>query len=240
MKDKKSYFNKVKLNFKYKKSSTKLIIIIFIIIITALTFLSFKHYVFKEPSSDIREGKEEKTDKILDEELSAADLSANFKTETAEKQIQNSDLELPQKIAVIEELRDPFFPTGTKDSADSAEAGSLIYSESELRTDNEVKNDENKEDKEKTQADELDESENSNLKQKIYKIEIPFLLLGIIQAENSAAALFSYKGKVLKKSEGEELDNFKIDKIKKEMVVLVYDDFKYNQYIWRHDQIEEK
>ncbi|MFW6001381.1 MAG: hypothetical protein ACOCQE_03320 [Halanaerobium sp.] len=236
MEDNKSYFKKIKLNFKYKKSSTRLIIIIFIIIIAALTFLSFKNYVLKEPGANLSK---EKADKIQDEEHSAVDFRPDLKKERAEKKLQSSDLELSQKIAVIEELRDPFFPAGSKSSSDSAGAENLIYSESELRPDSEDKKDKNKKDMEKAQADGPAESENSSSKQNSYEIKIPFLLLGIIQAENSAAALFSYQGGVVKKFEGEKLDNFKIDKIKKEMVVLLYGDLKYNQYIWRHDEIEE-
>lgn len=267
MEDNKSDFNKLKLKFYEMKRSTKIIIIIFIIVISSLTFLIFKNHIFKEQNSYLAEDNAQ----VLDEDLTAAESAADLRKEITEQQMKSSDLDLSEKIAAIEEIRDPFFPSQSKGDHSSAGEGSLIYSESELKVNNEDKNyendnnkeennikeiyhlkksgeagdresekDENSRDSEKAQAAAQNESESSNPEKRIVEIEIPFSLLGIITDKSSAAALFSYNGKVIKKSEGGNIENFQIEKIKKEVVVLAYDDFKYNQYIWRHDEIEEK
>jgi outer membrane biosynthesis protein TonB len=260
MEDKKNAFNQLKLKFYKMKRSTKIIIIIFFIIISSLTFLILKNYIFKEEKNYLKE----KDTQVLDGELTAAESAAELRKEIREKQIKNSESDLSEKIMKIEELRDPFFPSKNGEKENSPEKAALIYSESELKADNKesnkkendvkeiyrekngreteesgVENENNSKNNQKNDTAAEAESLNGDLKRKIIEIEIPFSLLGIIKDNNTAAALFSYNGKVIKKSEGENIENFKIEKINKEMIVLAYDNFKYNQYIWRHDEIEE-
>jgi hypothetical protein len=260
MEDNKSGFNKLKLKFYDMKRAAKIIIIILIIIISSLTFLILKNYIFKENASYLGE----ENNQVIDKEITAAEL----RKEIAEQQMKSSDLDLSEKIVTIEEIRDPFFPSQNRGKQNLAEEEALIYSENELKAVNEVNHKEfykdendieaiyqekssreaevsgledhnNSKDDEKAHPALQNESTKINLKRKIIEIEIPFSLLGIIKNKNTSAALLAYQGKVIKKSEGENIENFQIEKIKKEMIVLAYDDFKYNQYIWRHDEIEE-
>lgn len=235
MEDNKSGFNKLKLKFYDMKRAAKIMIIILIIIISSLTFLILKNYIFKGHASYLGE----ENNKILDKKITAAESAAELRKEIAEKQMKSSDLDLFEKIVTIEEIRDPFFSSQNREKQNLAEEEALIYSENELKAGNEVNHKEFYKDDEKDHPALRNESTKINLKRKIIEIEIPFSLLGIIKNKNTSAALLSYQGKVIKKSEGENIENFQIEKIKKEMIVLAYDDFKYNQYIWRHDEIED-
>lgn len=273
MKDYNSIFVKLKSNFRRIKRSVKLLIFFLAVIILTLTVLSLKNYLFTETDNYLNEAD---ADQLVEEEIPDINLSTEINKKIDTEQPKSSDLNLTEKIAAVEEIRDPFFPARNRVNQDSISEEELIYSEAELKADLESNStaaaeqysrdvelyDEELHIEEKNKggqnepagvkegnnisaADEQDKNaeeikSQDDLNTEVIEVKIPFSLLGIIRDRNFSAALFSLNGRVIKKREGESIENFSIEKIGEEMVVLNYHDYKYKQYIWRHDNIEEK
>ena len=151
----------------------------------------------------------------------------------AEKEAADSDKSAVDSSGGIDKSstvdNDSKLNTGTDINKSSEIDNSTLINKSAERNNNESKTSSN--------LKQVSETKKSQLK--IRQVEIPFSLIGIIKSDNSSTALFSYKNSVIEKCEGQEIEGFIINEIKRDSVLFSYSSFSYRQFIWRHDKIEK-
>lgn len=186
-------------------------------------------------------------DKSSAEELLFNEKENEIQSQEIENRAENEEIE---SIALISEIKDPFAAAAQAEmstdqidlNAKNQQGKELIFLENniiaeELKLKNksaaELFQKENEIDSEKIDSAEKKPEEF------LEKIKLPFELLGIIKNQNSASALFLYQGENILKQEKDNIDIFKIESIKKQEIIISYQNERLKINLWKEEENEK-